>query len=61
MPDAHPKPRRVRSVAEWEERARPRTPLGRWLVDNMPRGANLDPPGARKSARATPFVARDAE
>ena len=48
-------------AAEWEARARPRPPLGRWLVDNLPRGANLDPPGERGSARAPPFAAGDAE
>ncbi|MDE0057412.1 MAG: type II toxin-antitoxin system prevent-host-death family antitoxin [Defluviicoccus sp.] len=48
-------------AAEWEARASPRPPLGRWLVDNLPRGANLDPRGGRGSARAIPFAAGDAE
>ena len=30
-------------------------PLGRWLVDNIPRGANLDAPNRREPARLIPF------
>ena len=28
----------------WQERARPRKPLGQWLVENFPRGIDLVPP-----------------
>ena len=38
-----------------------RPPLGGWLVDNMPRGADLDPPGGRESERETPFADGEAE
>jgi len=31
-----------------------RTPLGRWLVENMPRGIDVDLPD-RASKRAVPF------
>ena len=48
-------------AAEWEARAHPRPPLGQWLVDNLPRGANLDPPRERGSARAIPFATADGE
>ena len=34
----------------------PRDPLGQWLVENMPRGTNLEIPGDRnESVRAIPF------
>lgn len=32
-----------------------RQPLGHWLVDNIPRGTNLEIPGDRHSRRPTPF------
>ncbi len=32
----------------------PRTPLGQWLVENVPRGANLEAPD-RRSNREIPF------
>ena len=48
-------------AAEWEARERPRPPLGQWLVENLPRGANLEPPRERGSARAIPFASGDAE
>ena len=39
----------------------PRRPaLGRRLVDNMPRGADLDPPRERKSDREIPFAEGEA-
>lgn len=40
----------------WRAHATPREPLGRWLVDNVPRGANLDIPGDRGSRREIPFI-----
>jgi len=46
---------------EWYEKSSPRQPMGQWLVDNIPRGANLDIPGNRESARAVPFVADETE
>ena len=36
--------------------ATPREPLGRWLVDDLPRGANLDFAGDRESRRKIPFT-----
>ena len=39
----------------------PRKPLGQWLVENMPRGANLEIPGDRnESGREIPFLSEDA-
>ena len=39
----------------WEEKTRPRKPLGQWLVENVPRGTNLEVPD-RSSNRKIPFV-----
>ncbi|MYF70432.1 MAG: hypothetical protein F4053_04545 [Proteobacteria bacterium] len=41
-------------AAVWDATKAPRTPLGRWLIENMPRGIDLDPPD-RASKRAVPF------
>ena len=37
-----------------------RPPLGRWLVDNVPRGSNLEIPARRDSRRKIPFRDEDA-
>ena len=39
----------------WEERNPPRKPLGQWLVENMPRGIELELPD-RHSDRPIPFI-----
>ena len=40
----------------WHERPTPgQKPLGQWLVENMPRGADLEIPGRRESRREIPF------
>ncbi|MDE0321674.1 MAG: hypothetical protein OXI97_17510 [Acidimicrobiaceae bacterium] len=39
----------------WQERAEPEVHVGRWLVENMPRGYDLELPD-RRSSRAIPFV-----
>ena len=47
--------------AAWQAHApTPRTPLGRWLVENMPRGINLETPD-RRSNREIPFSRGDGE
>lgn len=33
-----------------------RKPMGQWLVENMPRGINLEIPDGRASKRAIPFI-----
>lgn len=33
-----------------------RIPLGQWLVENMPRGAELEVPDRRESDRKIPFI-----
>lgn len=45
----------------WYANTPPRWPMGQWLVDNMPRGTNLDIPKDRKSRREIPFAAGTAE
>lgn len=41
----------------WHERPTPgQKPLGQWLVENMPRGADLEIPGSRESRREIPFL-----
>lgn len=43
----------------WRERAEPDVHVGRWLVENMPRGYDLELPD-RRSSRTIPFVDDDA-
>ena len=45
----------------WEEQKRPRKPLGQWLVDNMPRGIELELPNRHESEREIPFIALEDE
>ena len=41
----------------WDEKQPPRKPLGKWLVENMPRGTNLEiPDHGRESRREIPFA-----
>ena len=44
----------------WEEKARPRKPLGQWLIENVPRGTNLEVPD-RSYHRPIPFIDEEAE
>ena len=49
----------VMSERTWREQAPIRQPLGRWLVDNVPRGLNLEIPRERGSDRRIPFASDD--
>lgn len=41
----------------WREGQAPvQKPLGQWLVENVPRGADLEIPGRRESGREIPFL-----
>ncbi|MXY76084.1 MAG: type II toxin-antitoxin system prevent-host-death family antitoxin [Acidimicrobiia bacterium] len=42
-------------AATWYEKVPPRQALGKWLIENVPRGLNLDVPSGRGSAREIPF------
>jgi prevent-host-death family protein len=39
----------------WQANTQAVKPLGRWLVDHMPRGANLDAPNRHEPGREIPF------
>ena len=45
----------------WEERRPQRKPMGQWLVENMPRGVDLDIPRDRGSRREIPFLDEETE
>ena len=45
----------------WHAKTPPRTPLGRWLTENVPRGTNLEVPRDRESRRRNNSNAGDAE
>ena len=40
----------------WEEKESQRKPMGEWLLENMPRGTNLEIPADRSSRRDIPFI-----
>ena len=40
----------------WREKTEPRKPLGQWLIENMPRGTDLEIPRDRASHRPIPFI-----
>ncbi|MXW30488.1 MAG: hypothetical protein F4Z88_07100 [Chloroflexi bacterium] len=40
----------------WRERAHPRKPLGQWLVENFPRGIELELPSRDDDDREIPFA-----
>ena len=42
-------------AASWEAKTPPRKPLGQWLIENVPRGTNLEVPD-RSSNRPIPFI-----
>ena len=42
-------------AAEWYAKTQPRPPMGRWLLENMPRGTNPDASADRRSRREVPF------
>lgn len=46
---------------DWYARKARRKPMGQWLLNNMPRGVNLDVTGKRWSRKAIPFTGADAE
>ena len=45
----------------WQAKESPKKPMGQWLLENMPRGANLPVPDRRESGRKIPFIEDDAE
>ena len=49
------KPFVVVPESTWQAQMADRQPLGRWLLDNMPRGTDLEVPD-RRSSREVPFM-----
>ncbi len=45
----------------WAEKQSQRKPMGQWLIDNIPRGVNLDIPSRREPGREVPFNNGDIE
>ena len=43
----------------WYAKTPPRKPLGQWLVENMPRGIELEIPSRREPEREIPFSTRE--
>lgn len=43
----------------WYAKMPPRKPLGQWLVENMPRGIELEIPDRREPEREIPFSTRE--
>ena len=46
---------------QWNANSSSRKPMGKWLVDNMPRGVNLDSNFDRKTGREIPFLTGETE
>ena len=53
------KPFIVVPAAVWEEKEARDRHLGRWLLENVPRGLNWEIPRDRRSERAVPFSEED--
>ncbi len=51
----------VVSAEAWYAKSPQRKPLGQWLVENTPRGVDLEVPRDRGSQRKIPFVSENAE
>ena len=45
----------------WEAEKPPGKHMGKWLVENMPRGTDIPIPERREPERKIPFIADDAE
>ena len=40
----------------WYAKTPPRKPIGQWLIDNIPRGINLEIPDRHESEHEIPFI-----
>ena len=45
----------------WAEKESQRKPMGLWLVENIPRGANLEIPSRDEPGRGIPFMTQEGE
>jgi prevent-host-death family protein len=48
----------VIAAEEWDAISPSRPPIGRWLVENMPRHTILEPPDRRDPPRPIPFASK---
>ena len=55
------KPFVVMTEKQWQDQTKAPGPLGQWLVENVPRGVDLEIPQDRRSERDTPFVQEEAD
>ncbi len=46
---------------QWDAAMRPPTSLGTWLVENTPRGTELEIPSRRGSGREVPFISGESQ
>ena len=54
------RPFKITRAEPIEDPAPPPMPLGKWLIENMPRGVELEiPADSRKSSRPIPFIDDD--
>ncbi len=44
---------------EWLAKQNPQKPLGQWLIENMPKGINLELPDRSEPDRENPFLEDD--
>ena len=46
---------------QWDAAMRPPTSLGKWLIENTPRGTELEIPGRRGNGREIPFISEEGQ
>ena len=44
---------------QWDAAMRPPTSLGKWLIENTPRGTDLEIPSREGSGREIPFISEE--
>ncbi len=43
----------------WQNKKPPRKPMGQWLIENMPRGIDIEIPERHEPEREIPFIGDD--
>lgn len=43
----------------WESKELPKKPMGQWLIENMPRGIDIEIPERHEPEREIPFIGDD--
>lgn len=49
------------SAEVWETKKRPKKPMGQWLIENVPRGIDIEIPERHEPEREIPFMGDDTE